>query len=250
MLAGASCAQPTKQSTATMTETTATANKENATSKRKANNSSSKGRTVVVIKPRTKMEELLQRRNSILARTDDSFDRIHDKSIQPALSSVIEDRMKGIDGVVKAFESKVDRMEVQAAKDDKQLSELKQSLRTLVDAKKELQAKIDEMEQELVRLRLEATHLDDQAKETVASKQDLEKRKQKLHHRTLQQMAFFEKVSGIIWNYAEIEKDSNRLVGQMVRVDLWLLLPEEPNSPPPVYSSGNPFETNLSSIRL
>lgn len=190
-------------------------NKEN--NKRKANTSSS-SKTRIVVKP-SKLEELRYRRNAIMVQADDTFQRLeqcqHD--LPTKFASIVTNKLKEIEAVVQMFEAKASLLEQQAESDGKQLSVLKQTLEALNIAKNDHEKEMEALNQEQVRLRLEATQLEDESKETEASIETLRKNKKGLHSRTLNQIAFYEKVSGIVWNYAEIEANSDRLVGQVVR---------------------------------
>jgi hypothetical protein len=119
---------------------------------------------------------------------------------------------------------KGDRLQRQMEQETNTLSELKESLQDAMHTQEKRNSEIAALEQEMVRLRLETLSLGDQANATARQMTTMEQLEAKRHRRTLHQLMFFQRLSGIIWDYASIEKDSTRLVGQMVRDDSFFLV--------------------------
>lgn len=231
--------------TTTATTTTAQHDKENAFSssnKRKADIPRSNGRRAVVFAPkeepfqspsssvRTWMEAIQQRHKNVLATTDHtvlhllqvaataSDSKMSHKMIQDA----VQEETGNAASLLQELDETANRVERQIDQDNQTLRQLQESLNDLMEQKQKLNEKIADLDQEVVCLRMENMSLGDQVKATAGQLTTMEKLEAKRHRRILHQLTFFKRLSGIIWDYATIEKDSNRLVGQVVRDDLFL----------------------------
>jgi FtsZ-binding cell division protein ZapB len=238
-------------STITTTMTPATHEKENAssTSKRKANSvsSSATGRRAVVFAPKQPspplpdvaassssssswLEAFRQRRGNILATADNTILQLiqvvkSEKQQQITIRAVVQEETERAETLLLGLGKKADRVQDQIVQDSQTMEKLQASLEELTEKQTKLGQEIDDLEQEAVRLQLENMSLADQAKATASAMTDTEKLQSKRHRRVLYQISWLKRVSGIRWDYAEIEQDSNRLVGIVVRVTRHSLFP-------------------------
>jgi hypothetical protein len=237
-------------STMTTTMTPATHEKENAssTSKRKANSvsSSATGRRAVVFAPKQPspplpdvaasssssswLEAFRQRRGSILATADNTILQLiqavkSEKQQQITIRAAVQEETERAETLLLGLGKKADRVQDQIAQDSQTMEKLQASLEELTEKQTKLGQEIDDLEQEAVRLQLENMSLADQVKATARDMTDTEKLQSKRHRRVLYQISWLKRVSGIRWDYAEIEQDSNRLVGIVVRVTRHSLFP-------------------------
>jgi hypothetical protein len=241
-----------KFTSSTMTTTTmspATHEKENvsSTSKRKAHSvsQSATGRRAVVFapkqpaKPQPKpppypavaasssssswLEAFRQRRGNILATADNTVHQLiqvikSEKQQQTTIRDAVQEETERAETLLLGLEEKADCVQDQIAQDSQAMETLQASLEKLTEKQTKLGREIDDLEQEAVRLQLENMSLADQVKATARDMTAMEKDQLKRHRRVLYQISWFKRVSGIRWDYAEIEQDSNRLVGMVVRV--------------------------------
>jgi hypothetical protein len=98
------------------------------------------------------------------------------------------------------------------------------SLAELLTRNVKLDQEIDALDQEAMRLRLENMSLADQVQATANEMSTMEQRQKSRHRRAVLQIGCLQRLSGIVWSYAEIEKDSNRLVGVVVRGAMFFLI--------------------------
>jgi hypothetical protein len=235
----------------TTTTTPATHEKANAssTSKRKSNSvshHSATGRRAVLFAPKQPakpqptppppypavvassscsswLEAFRQRRDNILATTDNTVHQLiqavkSEKQQQTMIRDAVQEETERAETLLLGLEEKADCVQDQIAQDSQAMETLQASLEKLTEKQTKLGQDIDDLEQEAVRLQLENMSLADQVKATARDMTAMEKEQLKRHRRVLYQISWFKRVSGIRWDYAEIEQDSNRLVGMVVRV--------------------------------
>jgi hypothetical protein len=225
--------------------------KENASSSKRKSNSvvrSSTGRRAVVFAPKQQqpeppafdpssigtngtasswLEAFRHRRQAILATADHTVQQVIEAGASEkqhqAIHHAVQQATGGAERLWRAVEEKADRVQAQIKQDGQTLDQLNGSLAELQKRNVKLDQDIDALEQEAVRLRLENMSLADQVQATANEMSTMEQRQKSRHRRAVLQIGCLQRLSGIVWNYAEIEKDSNRLVGVVVRGAMFLI---------------------------